>query len=92
MLTTSYLNWLDTVCGQVNMRLVVASQALGLNELLSPELYISSSLDGAMLGALHKLRHTNFLFFLTPLPSLSQMVTFLRPPPSVTSHIFQFYT
>ena len=28
----------------------------------------------------------------TPPPSLSQVVTFLRPLPSVTSHILQFYT
>ena len=30
--------------------------------------------------------------FFTPPPSLSQVVTFLRPLPSVTSHILQFYT
>ena len=44
------------------------------------------------LGTIHKLRHTNFVIFL-PLPPLSQIVTFLRPPPPcVTSHILQFYT
>ena len=37
---------------------------------------------------LHKLRNTNFMIFL-PLPPLSQEVTFLRPPPTVTSHILQ---
>ena len=31
-------------------------------------------------------------FFFTPPSSLSQVVTFLSPPPSVTSYILQFYT
>ena len=46
----------------------------------------------AKIGAINKLRHTNFTIFLPP--PLSQVVTFLRPPtpPSVTSHILQFYT
>ena len=46
------------------------------------------------LRAIHKLRHTNLMIFLTPPPSLSQVVTFLSeiPPTSVTSHILQFYT
>jgi hypothetical protein len=32
------------------------------------------------LGAIHKLRHTNFMIFFTSPPSLSQVATFLRPP------------
>jgi hypothetical protein len=41
------------------------------------------------LGAIHKIRHTNFMIVLPPPLSLSQVVTFLRPLPIVTSHILQ---
>ena len=42
-------------------------------------------------GAIHNYV-TRISWIFTPSPSLSQVVTFLRPPlPTVTSHILQFY-
>jgi hypothetical protein len=43
------------------------------------------------LGAIHKLRHMNFMIIL-PLPPLSQVVTFLRPTHLVWCHLFCNFT
>ena len=44
------------------------------------------------LGAIHKLRHTNFMISLPPPPLVTGGHISETPPPSVTSYIMQFYT
>ena len=54
--------------------------------------FVESKTWFLQLGAIHKLRHTNFMIFSPPPLVTGGHISETPPPLIVTSHILQFYT